>query len=60
MVAAQHMRSKDKVVEALKSIVSRFASLPGKPIVFGKGSILHCDSEAVFLSTEMSLYLASE
>jgi hypothetical protein len=59
MVAAQHMRTKDKLVEALKSIVSRFASLPGKPIVFGKGSILHCDSEAVFLSSEMSSYLAS-
>ena len=55
--AAKEMKTKDQVVDALKSIVSSFSRLPGKKIIFGEGSTLHSDSEAVLKSKNMSAYL---
>jgi len=61
MVAAKEMRTKDQVVDALKSIISSFSHHPGKKIVVSEGtSTLHSDSEAVLKSKEMLAFLASK
>ena len=60
MCAMKDVKSKDQVVDALKSILSGFSSLPGKKIIVGEGSTLHSDSEAVLKSKDMSSFLASQ
>ena len=61
MVAAKEMRTKDQVVDALKSIISSFSHHPGKKIVVSEGtSTLHSDSEAVLKSKEMLAFLQAQ
>ena len=56
---AREMKSKDNVVDALRSVISSFARYPGKRIVIGEKTILHSDSEAVLKSKGMSDLLAA-
>ena len=56
IMAAKPMRSKDKSVNALQSIIKDFAAVN---LSVGKDSIFHSDSEVVLKSKGMTDYLAS-
>lgn len=56
---AKEMKSKDQVVDVLRSIIVNFGKHPGEKITIGEHTTLHADSEAVLKSQGMSEYLSS-
>jgi transposase InsO family protein len=55
----REMVSKDQCVKALADAIDEFARLPDNPIIVGKGSIFHSDSERVLQSKGMHAFLSS-